>query len=784
MASFTVLTGATDTVAKTVGANDVGVVEAGGTLQAATAVVWTGGSSSPGVTLDNFGSILGGTRAIDSSISSAAVTVNNNHGAVLSATGNDGWRINSAFGTGSAILNNAGLVLSAGGQAIDFEAVTSVQAHIEIHNLEGGLIRSTSSDAVRPGAGDVLIDNDGTILSTAARGVNLNTSSLANIHSFQLVNGENGVVEGLTDAVRVTAGALAPMAAGTVKIENYGLIRSVGLGDDDGQALDLNDVDGAQILNGATGVLSAADADGIRPGENAVVTNFGRIVAFNGLPDSDGNDAIDFQEHGGGAVDNREGGEIVGPRHGITGDEALTIDNAGLVQGQLGSGINLDTGPSSTTTVVNAATGVIEGFAAGAADGDAIDVDGLLVLTNSGLVEASGASSESLTEAVAIGGGSVTNLAGGVIRSTDRAITVDDSDLGSAFGAVTIENAGLIQGGSAGAISIAGDFADAIVNRGRIVGAVSTGGGDDAFTLYTGSSIDGAVDAGGGIDTVELKGAGEGAAGALSGVEAVNVLEGAWTLGGEGFAVTLSAGAGPLTLARAVISDGLFSGEIAGFDVGDTLVLDGAGHVAGAVIGAGALLTVSGGAFGGVALQLDADESFAGLSVRVRIEGDDAVLTLGKDIDGGNGGDILVGGAGDDRLDGGNGVDDLTGGAGADTLVGGNGVDLLQGGVGDDLLQGDNGGDSLVGGAGADTLVGGQGPDVFGFGADFGQDAIADFAKGDRIRFEDVFSDFASVKAAAHQDGADVVIALDADDVLRLKGVTLGSLGASDFLFA
>ena len=167
MASFIVNSGVTDTIPKTVSNNDIGTLEAGGTLTAATAITWTGGSNAPGVVIDNSGSVNGGTRAIDSSGAFAAggsITVNNNAGATISATGNDAWRVNNALNAGGTItLNNAGLMTSAGGQTLDFEAITSVNANIDIHNASTGTIRSTSSDAICPGAGDISIDNSGLI---------------------------------------------------------------------------------------------------------------------------------------------------------------------------------------------------------------------------------------------------------------------------------------------------------------------------------------------------------------------------------------------------------------------------------------------------------------------------------------------------------------------------------------------------------------------------------------------------------------------------------------------
>jgi Ca2+-binding RTX toxin-like protein len=60
-------------------------------------------------------------------------------------------------------------------------------------------------------------------------------------------------------------------------------------------------------------------------------------------------------------------------------------------------------------------------------------------------------------------------------------------------------------------------------------------------------------------------------------------------------------------------------------------------------------------------------------------------------LEGGNGNDVLIGGAGNDTLDGGAGNELLIGGAGNDTLDGGAGNELLIGGAGNDVLLGGTG---------------------------------------------------------------------------------------------
>jgi len=109
---------------------------------------------------------------------------------------------------------------------------------------------------------------------------------------------------------------------------------------------------------------------------------------------------------------------------------------------------------------------------------------------------------------------------------------------------------------------------------------------------------------------------------------------------------------------------------------------------------------------------------------------------------GGNGKDVLTGGAGNDLLFGGNGKDILRGGGGNDFLSGGNGNDVLKGGKGNDILQGGNGKDILRdksgnnlfdGGRGNDVLTGGSGNELFIGGE--GDDSITTGKGSDIIAF-------------------------------------------------
>ena len=148
--------------------------------------------------------------------------------------------------------------------------------------------------------------------------------------------------------------------------------------------------EGTVITNQATGVISAADADAIRPGTNATIVNLGKIVAgtpVTSVGNATGNDAIDYKTHTGVVISNGDAGHtsasITGARHGITGSTPSTITNYGVITGKDGSGINLDTSSTTTATITN--YGTIIGNAV-SADGDGVDVDGLAAINNSGTI--------------------------------------------------------------------------------------------------------------------------------------------------------------------------------------------------------------------------------------------------------------------------------------------------------------------------------------------------------------------------------------------------------------
>jgi hypothetical protein len=555
--------------AKTVGAGNTGTIAAGNTLSAA--ITWSLTTNSLSVaTINNSGTInAGAARGIDTSGALAGTaqsfTLNNLTATSLLTSTSDAFRVNGDIGAGTVTVDNFGSIKAtnaSSGRALSFNAgITNAASTVNITNETTGLISAAGDDAIRPGTGHVTITNSGMIQSTATSGraINLNlnttaTTDLSSLKSFTLTNNNGGTIQSNGDAMRITASVLSTNAATNyvVNVDNAGTIKSTGTGANNGQAIDFNDLVSpfgkVTITNEATGIIQAADADALRPGNVSTVNNYGAITALNGTLTSTGNDGIDFQDSNAGTVNNFSTGSITGARHGITGKMALTIANDGSITGQAGSGINLDT-TAGTTTITNSATGTITGNIPGGAvgqDGDGIDVDYLVNLTNSGKIIAAGTGSGTdvdgspvLNEALAIGGGTVTNNQGGLIQSDQRAITVDNSSGGNAFGAVTIDNAGTITGKDGEAIRITSNVGNTLLNRaiGIINGSVVMGGGDDTINLYAGSTLSGALDGGGGNDTIHLTGTGNGSLSGVSNVETLKVDQGNWSLsGGQSYA--------------------------------------------------------------------------------------------------------------------------------------------------------------------------------------------------------------------------------------------------------
>lgn len=127
-------------------------------------------------------------------------------------------------------------------------------------------------------------------------------------------------------------------------------------------------------------------------------------------------------------------------------------------------------------------------------------------------------------------------------------------------------------------------------------------------------------------------------------------------------------------------------------------------------------------------------------------------------------------GSGADVFDGrqGNLIGIVDGYDGNDTILTGAGAQTLMGGYGEDILSG---------GAGTDTLTGGAGRDHFRFGTGFGADTITDFAGGAAGDFIDV-SGYASAQSVVQQ-GSDVLVTFSGSDTLLVRNATVASVTAA-----
>ncbi len=443
-------------------------------------------------------------------------------------------------------------------------------------NAGGAISVPSGSGAALTMTGTATLINNGTVQTLGSgRAIDSNALSILDVTN-------NGLISAVSsDAFRVNTGG------SSVTLTNSGTIRVTA----GGQAIDWAAITtGANTLtNNAGATISAVGEDAVRPGLGGVIVNHGTIAATpNGTTSPTGSDGIDLRTERSVTVTNS--GSITG-RHGIATDGAnvgpssLTLTNqAGGVIGAInGSGVNVDgVNASVTAGITNAAGAIIRGGVTAVSttgDGDGIDVDGVLTLSNSGDVLGLGArGGTNNAEGIAAGGGSIANLAGGrIIGSTlladapnsdparaGNGILIDDSNGGNAIAATSIANAGLIEGKSGFAAKMIGGFADSIANQaGGILrgnsaeaavqtgsgadsvsnagiianlgsgGAIDLGDGNDTLTLLTGGSVVGGMQGGANTDMLVFDLGGGGSfdyAGVILGFETVRIQGGTVTL--------------------------------------------------------------------------------------------------------------------------------------------------------------------------------------------------------------------------------------------------------------
>ena len=302
----------------------------------------------------------------------------------------------------------------------------------------------------------------------------------------------------------------------------------------------------------------------------------------------------------------------------------MTNTTGGLITAVNGSGINID-GLTTTSSATVFNNGIIRGVYDGVSatgDGDGVDVDGMLYLTNNGIVQGLGAfGAGNNSEGIAAGGGTIINNLGAEISGemttgsggVGNGILIDDGSSGSGVAATTVTNAGLIRGHTGFGIKIVGSFNDTVTNeatgtiRGGQGAAVQTGGGDDLVTtsgtiigdggsavaledgndtlVVTGgvASIVGDIDGGTGINALTLS-PGSGNAfsygGSISNFSSVEVNRGRVSLSGG------STYSGPTTVTSGTLLANNTAGSAAGtgnVTVNSAALLGGTGSISGTI---------------------------------------------------------------------------------------------------------------------------------------------------------------------------------------------------------
>lgn len=448
---------------------------------------------------------------------------------------------------------------------------------------------STAAQTLGTGSGQTgTVEKTGSLTvsgSTVAVAISGNNATLTNLGTIsQTGNGravrDNTGVTGLTVTNGSTTNSTALMQAAdadviqmnkpaSVTLNNYGTMTSLNASKGGAQAVDFTGItSGTNIINNfATGVMQARDADAVRPGTNGVVNNYGAIIST--VSTDTGSDGVDVQNGTGVTINNVFGGSITGARHGITGGPAdgttsftTTINNnpGATITGGNGSGINLDGfNARQTATIVNGGTIIGNGLTG---DGDGIDVDGVINLTNTGTIRSLNSHSRgsiAQSEGVTLGGGTIINsgtiegeVAAGNTNAVGRGITIAGIDTSGtaepiyANTIITNQSGGLIKGQSDSAIAVGGGASGFTVTVNNNAGATLVGGGTTSAAVLTGADNDTinnagtvngassgkAIDMGAGNNTLHITGASASILGDING-----------GVGGTN-AMTISAGAG------------------------------------------------------------------------------------------------------------------------------------------------------------------------------------------------------------------------------------------------
>lgn len=525
----------------------------------------TGGA---GATLNLRTSIASGTAA---SVSSRAGDATLNISGAVERVQGTGTGTPSTTAAATVAAGIGTLNIAAGGSIKSFTAAVSMtdRTASTITNL-GSITGGTDAVQFNGTATQTAnaIVNSGLIKANGGIGVVINANATAKLVST-IANNAGGTIQGSTTGIADSYGALVLTNAGTIR------------------------GDGATptgaLANGGVRIQQA----------NAVVNNSGTISgAGYGIVETTGPNATNVQEYRTANTQITNNGTIRGESNdGVAVYGTGTITNSWLIEGladatradgiQIQYYPGIDSGQPQNGTVVNLATGVVNGARYGviSASGGTITnagtinggVNGVL-LTSSNFAGKTG----TITNSGVINNGTVIGLSSATVTNSGTLANANGAALvaQAGSGAMTLVNSGTISG-SAGIAAILSDAADRV-------------------ELRTGSTINGVIDFAAGNDTLTLNGGGTGSVAtqtlaASVNLETLNVASGYWTARtgvSQIGAITIASGSALEVLGQGGVSP-IGTSPVA---IDGTLVLNFTGGTAGTVAsplsGTGALRVV------------------------------------------------------------------------------------------------------------------------------------------------------------------------------------------------
>ncbi len=427
---------------------------ASGTYAIASGAMLTSGlaatimTAATPLTITNSG-MIANTNAIGRAISIAGganartIVLTNNVGATITSA-DDAFRVNFNPTGGSIRVDNYGTIQTTnGGQALDFDAVSSSAAGIVINNYASGVLRSIGQDAIRPGQGAV-VTNAGLIYSDGATGSSYDGIDWQG-RSGTVINQPGGTISGLRHgitsdvAVNVTnAGTILGRNGAGIGSDGNGTVVNTGTitgqwdgvaanGDGDGDDIDfIGSVTNSGIIQGlsAAGIDSGGrpnSAEGVAMGGGMIVNDSGALIfgAGNAV-------LVNHDTNPGGVADGAttitNAGmirAITGRAVALVGDFADTITNSGTITGGTAGAIDMGGGDDTLNLLIGS---VIIGTVDGGAGNDQINLGGAGGGSFAGAVN---------VEALAVNSGSWT-LAGPSVFANGTSIAAPATLIGNA----------------------------------------------------------------------------------------------------------------------------------------------------------------------------------------------------------------------------------------------------------------------------------------------------------------------------------------------------------------